>query len=75
MMTSEKSQQNLSDYNQFLFKNQWKLIKKHIFSSEKISKSGNCIHDMGAGKGRGGTCPPPWNFKIIIVYKSNMYYL
>ena len=35
MMTSEKSQQNLSDYNQFLFKKDLNLIKKGIISRKK----------------------------------------
>ena len=35
MIISEKSHQNLSDYNQFLFKKRFEFDKKQIFSSEK----------------------------------------
>ena len=46
MITSEKSHQNLSDYNQFLFKKILKVINgKQIFSSGKMRNLGNCIHD------------------------------
>ena len=37
---SEKSHQNLSDYNQLLVKKRFEVNKKHIFSSEKIRNSG-----------------------------------
>ena len=45
MIASEKSHQNLSDYNQFLFKKRFEVNKKQIFSSEKMRNSGNCIYD------------------------------
>ena len=47
MIASEKSHQNLSDYIQPVInlKNDLKLIKKLIFSSEKMRNSGNCIYD------------------------------
>ena len=35
----------ISDYNQFLFKKIFEVDKKHIISSEKLRKSGNCIYD------------------------------
>ena len=38
MISSEKSNQNLSDYNKFLFKKRFEVNKKQIFSSEKIRK-------------------------------------
>ena len=45
MIASEKSHQNLSDYNQFLFKKIFEVHKKkQIFSSEKIRNSDNCIN-------------------------------
>ena len=43
MIASEKS--HLSDYNQFLFKNSFKVNKKCIFSSNKMRNSGNCMYD------------------------------
>ena len=45
MIASEKSHQNLSDYNQFLFKKRFEVIKKQIFSGEKMRNSGKCIYD------------------------------
>ena len=45
MIVSEKSHQNLSDYNQFLFEKRFGVNKKQIFSSEKMRNSGNCIYD------------------------------
>ena len=45
MIVSKKSHPNLSDYIQFLFKNDWNLIKKGIVSSEEIRNSGNYIYD------------------------------
>ena len=46
MIKSENSQQNLSDYSQFLFKNRSEVNKKRIiFSSEKMSNSGSGIYD------------------------------
>ena len=47
MIVQEKLQQNLSDYNQFLFKKIFEVNKKQIFSSEKMRNSGNCIYDYG----------------------------
>ena len=41
----KKSYRNLLDYIQFLFKNDLRLIKKQIFSSQKIENLGNSIHD------------------------------
>ena len=45
IFASEKPHQNLSDYNQLLIKTNFRLIKKQIFSSEKLRNSGNCIYD------------------------------
>ena len=45
MMASEKLNQNLSDYNQFLLKKRFEDNKKQIFSSEKMRNSGNCVYD------------------------------
>ena len=45
MEKSETSHQNLSDYNQFLFKKRFEVNKKQIFSSDKMRNSDNCIHD------------------------------
>ena len=45
MIASEKLYQNLSDYNQFLFKKRLKLNEKQIFPSGKMRNSGNCIYD------------------------------
>ena len=39
MIASEKSYQNLSDINQFSFKNRFEVNKKQIFSSEKRKNS------------------------------------
>ena len=36
MITSEKSHQNLSDYNQFLLRKRFEVNKKQIFSTETI---------------------------------------
>ena len=36
MIGSEKSQQNLSDFNKFLFKIRFEVNKNQIFSSEKM---------------------------------------
>ena len=45
MIASEKSHQNLSDYNQVLLKQRKKKNKKQIFSSEKMRNSDNCSYD------------------------------
>ena len=45
MIASEKSHQNLSDYNQFSLK-KIKVSKKQIFPGEKMIYSGNCIYDL-----------------------------
>ena len=45
MIASEKSHQNLSDYNQFLFKKDLKFKKKTDFSIRKMRNSGNCGND------------------------------
>ena len=45
MIASEKLHQNISDYNQFLFKKVLKSIKIRFFSTEKIRNSDNCIYD------------------------------
>ena len=45
MFASEKSHQNLSDYNQFLFKNRFKANNKQIISSKKMRNSGNCVYN------------------------------
>ena len=45
MIASEKAHQNLSGYNQFLFKKRFEVIKKQIFFNEKVRNSGNCIYD------------------------------
>ena len=45
MIISEKSHHNLSDKNHFSFKKRFEVNKKHIFSSEKMRSSGNCIYD------------------------------
>ena len=45
MIPLEKSHQNLSDYNQFLFKKRFEVNEKQIFSSEEMRNSGNCIYD------------------------------
>ena len=43
MIASEKSLQNLPDYNQF--KKIFEVIKIQNFSSEKMRNSDNCIYD------------------------------
>ena len=43
MIASEKSHQNLSDYNQLLKKIE--VYQKQIISSEKMRNSDNCIYD------------------------------
>ena len=45
MIALEKKQQHFLDCNQILFKKRFEVNKKHIFSSEKIRNSGNCIYD------------------------------
>ena len=45
MIASEKSYQNISDYTQFLFKKDFKLIKTDKKPSEKMRNSGHFIHD------------------------------
>ena len=45
MIASEKSHQNIPDYDQFLFKNRFEVDKKSIFSSVRMRKLGNCIDD------------------------------
>ena len=48
MIALEKSQQNLSDYNQFLLKKKKiQVDKKYILSSEKILKTFNPMRDTG----------------------------
>ena len=44
MIASEKSHQNLSDYNQFLFKKIFEVHKKKN-SGEKMRNVGNCIYN------------------------------
>ena len=44
MIASEKSHQNLPDYNQFLLK-KIELDQQQIFSSEKIRNSAYCIYN------------------------------
>ena len=44
MIASEKSQQNLSYYNQFLLKKIFEVIKKQIFPIEKMRNSGNKLY-------------------------------
>ena len=39
------SHQNLSDFNQFLFKKRYEVIKKENVSSENIRNLGNCMYD------------------------------
>ena len=38
MIASEKSYQNLSDYNEFLFTKRFEVNKKQFFCSEKMKK-------------------------------------
>ena len=45
MIASETSHQNQSDYNQFVFKSRFEVIKKDIFSCEIMRTSGSCIYD------------------------------
>ena len=45
MIASQRTDKNMSDYNQFLFKKRSDVNKKPIYSSEKMSNSGNCIYD------------------------------
>ena len=46
MIASEKSHQKLSDDNQFLSKiMRFEVNETHIFSSEKMRNSGDCIYD------------------------------
>ena len=45
MIASEKPHQNLSDYNQFLFKKRFEVNKKKIFSIENMRNSGNCTYN------------------------------
>ena len=44
MIASEKSHQNLSDYNQFSLK-KIEVNQNQNFSSEKMRNLGNCIYD------------------------------
>ena len=44
MIASEKSHQNLSDYNQFK-KKRYEVDKKQIFTSEKKGEIQVCIYD------------------------------
>ena len=44
-MIEKKTHQYISDYGQLLFKKRFEVNKKHIFSSEKMRSSGNCIYD------------------------------
>ena len=43
LIISEKTHQNLSDYNHFIFKNRFEVNNK-LFSSEKLRYSGNCMY-------------------------------
>ena len=43
MIVSEKSYQNLSEYNQFLIKKRFEVKKKEIITSGKIRNSGDYI--------------------------------
>ena len=45
MTASKITYQNLSDYNQFLFKKEFKVNKIIYFASEKMRNSGNYIYD------------------------------
>ena len=45
MIVSEKPHQNISDYNQFLFKKRSEVNKKQIFTSKNMINSCNCIYD------------------------------
>ena len=45
MIPSEKSHQNLSDYNQFVFKNIFEVNKKQIFLVKKRRNSDDYIYD------------------------------
>ena len=45
MIASETSYQNISDYNQFLFKKSFKVNKKQMFSSEKMRNSDDYIYN------------------------------
>ena len=45
MIVTEKSYQNLSDYNQCLIKKRFEANKTQILSSEKMRNLGNCIYD------------------------------
>ena len=45
MIVLENSQQNLSEYIQFLFKKIFELNKKGIISGEKMRNSGNYNYD------------------------------
>ena len=44
MIVLEKPHQNLSEYNQYLFKKDLNLVKKWIISSEKMRNLGNYIY-------------------------------
>ena len=45
MYREKKINQNLSDYNQFVFEKIFEVNKNQIFSSKKMRNSGNCIYD------------------------------
>ena len=45
MIASEKQHQNLLDYNKSLFKNEFEVNKKQIFTSKNMINSCNCIYD------------------------------
>ena len=45
MIASEKGHENLSDYNQILFRQRIEVNKKQIFSGKKIKNSGNGNYD------------------------------
>ena len=45
MIASEKSHQNLSNYNQLLFIKRFEVKKKQTYSSKRICNSGNYIYD------------------------------
>ena len=45
MIASEKSHENLSDYNQLLFKKRFEVNIKPIFTNEKMRNSDNCVYN------------------------------
>ena len=80
MIASEKSHQNLSDWNQFLFIKRFKVDEKQIFPSELMRNSGNCIYDYahlffgedGFFPGKNlQTSPPPHSSGHIYMKESH----